>query len=340
LSQSSPVAPHVAPIAEPAHVITTIFNPDMYRTRYAHYEAFAEHMKASGVILHTVELALGSRAFQVTSASNPLHIQLRTRDDMWYKENLQNIAWLRLPPDVKYVFMIDADFHMTRVDWVYAALHLLQRYPVIQLYSSYSTLRADFRHQAVMSSFMGEWTNGVRPEPSGTGWLGATGGAWGYTVEALKTLNGMLETEIVGSADWYMVYALLGVKNPRSEAMSTPGCLKALQKWSAGAAKLNGRIGCLGNHAVHYFHGPYSQRGYETRWQILVKNQFDPDTDLIRDAQGLLHFAGNKPEMENEIISYFESRGDDIVPPVVRPEPAKPRPGQSVNANPPYIKPA
>jgi hypothetical protein len=70
-------------------------------------------MKASGVVLHTVELAFGERAFEVTSPGDPLQIQLRTNQDMWYKENLQNIAVRRSAPECQYFAFIDADFHMT-----------------------------------------------------------------------------------------------------------------------------------------------------------------------------------------------------------------------------------
>lgn len=324
-SSASPISPHVQPISTPLHVITALFNPDRFRTRYAHYRAFAEHMKASGVVLHTVELAFGERAFEVTLPGDPLQIQLRTNQDMWYKENLQNVAVRRSDPECKYFAFIDADFHMTRPDWAYEALHLMQRYPVLQLFSTYSTLQGNFRHENTMPSFMGAFRSGKKLDPDGNGWLGATGGAWGMTRDAYNTLGGLLDSEPVGSADWHMIFALIGMEDPyvRKKMVSTGYCL-TLQQWAARAKLLNGRIGCLDNHAIHYYHGPVAQRGYSTRWQILTKFEFDPITDLVRDSQGLWQFAGNKPEMENEIIAYMEGRGDDITPPPAPPAPAPP----------------
>jgi hypothetical protein len=320
---TSHISPHVKPIAEPLHVITAVFNPDRFRTRYMHYRTFEDHMRASGVVLHTVELAFGDRAFEVTDGANPLHIQLRTRHEMWYKENLQNIVVRRLPSDCNYFAFIDADFHMTRPDWAYEALHLMQRYPVIQLFSSYSTLRCDFRYENVMPSFMRAWHDGKRPAPDGNGWLGATGGAWAMTRKAYDTLGGLLDSEIVGSADWHMIFALVGIEDPYvRKNMVSPGYCAALRQWAARAKLLNARIGCLNNHAIHYYHGPVCQRGYDSRWQIMTRHNFDPFTDLVRDSQGLWQFAGNKPEMENEIIAYMEGRGDDVAPPT--PCPPKP----------------
>lgn len=297
-----------------------------------HYRTFEDHMRASGVVLHTVELAFGDRAFEVTDGANPLHIQLRTRHEMWYKENLQNIAVRRLPLDCHYFAFIDADFHMTRPDWAYEALHLMQRYPAVQLFSSYSTLRSDFRHEIAMPSFMRAWHDGKRPPPDGAGWLGATGGAWAFTRQAYDTLGGLLDTEIVGSADWHMIFALVGIEDPYvRKNMVSPGYCATLRQWAVRAKLLNARIGCLNNHAVHYYHGPICQRGYDSRWRIITRHNFDPHTDLVLNSQGLWQFAGNKPEMENEIIAYMEGRGDDVAP--ASPVPPKP---DAKPACPPY----
>jgi hypothetical protein len=307
--------------------VTAIFNPDRYRTRYSHYRAFAEHMLDSGVVLHTVELAYGDRAFEVTEPGNALHVQLRTRDDMWYKENLQNIAVVRMLPECKYLAFIDADIVMTRRDWAYEAVHLMQRYPVVQLFSSMSGLAADFSHDTVIPSYMAAWRSGARPVAGASGWLGATGGAWAMTREAYDTLGGLLDTEIVGSADWHMVFGLLQIEDPSvHHGWMTPEHCATISHWAAGARALNARVGCVANHAVHYYHGPYNQRGYDTRGAILTRHKFDPATDLVRNAQGLLQFAGNKPQMQNEIIAYLEARADDVVPPAPPRPPVPPPP--------------
>jgi hypothetical protein len=312
----SHISPHVQPIADQLHVVAAVFNPDRFRSRYMHYRCFAEHMQSAGVVLHTVELAYGRRAFELTEAGNPLHIQLRTNQDMWYKENLQNIAVQRMGPECQYLAFIDADMQMTRPDWPYEAIHLMQRYPVVQLFTSYSALQSGFRHESTMPSFMGAWRQGKRPDAEGTGWLGATGGAWAMTRSAYQTLGGLLDTEPVGSADWHMIFALLGLTDPYlRKQMVSPGYCRQLEQWAARAALLHGRIGVVDNHAIHYYHGPINQRGYSTRWQILTKYAFDASTDLVKDPQGLWQFVGNKPDMENEIIAYLEGRGDDVVPP-------------------------
>jgi hypothetical protein len=52
-------------------------------------------------------------------------------------------------------------------------------------------------------------------------------------------------------------------------------------------------------------------RKYVDRWKILTKYGFDPDTDLIRNTDGVLELAGNKPGLRREIDTYFRMRDED-----------------------------
>ena len=98
-------------------VITVVFNPVKYNSRYEHYENFARHMRSSGVDLYTVEcifpsttrFGLPRQSFEVTQPNNSRHIQLSAPSILWMKENLINIAVTKLPAHVEYVAWIDAD---------------------------------------------------------------------------------------------------------------------------------------------------------------------------------------------------------------------------------------
>lgn len=98
-------------------VITVIFNPIKYQSRYNHYEKFVAHMVESGVHLITVECLFESTSrfnlpkqeFEITRANDPCHIQLRAPSILWLKENLINIAVQQLPPHIEFVSWIDAD---------------------------------------------------------------------------------------------------------------------------------------------------------------------------------------------------------------------------------------
>jgi hypothetical protein len=98
-------------------VITVLFNPIKYKSRYELYHKFDEHMTRSGVTLLTVEcifesseeFGLPKQKFELTRANDPRHLQIKAPSVMWLKENLINIAVQRLPSYVEYVAWLDAD---------------------------------------------------------------------------------------------------------------------------------------------------------------------------------------------------------------------------------------
>ncbi len=98
-------------------VVTVIFNPVKYKSRYDHYQKFETHMSQSGVLLITVEcifesaehFGLPRQNFEVTRAGDRRHIQIIAPSIIWMKENLINIAIQRLPQNIEYVAWIDAD---------------------------------------------------------------------------------------------------------------------------------------------------------------------------------------------------------------------------------------
>ena len=98
-------------------VITVIFNPVGYKSRYEHYRRFESHMSQSNVYLLTVECIFSSaprfglpqQTFQITRANDPRHLQLVAPSILWIKENLINVAVRRLPEHVQYIAWLDAD---------------------------------------------------------------------------------------------------------------------------------------------------------------------------------------------------------------------------------------
>ena len=105
-------------------VITVIFNPIRYRSRYEHYHKFDEHMTRSGVTLLTVEcifddeerLSLARQKFEITRPNDPRHLQVKAQSVFWLRENLINIAVKRLPLYIEYIAWLDADIEF-EVRW-------------------------------------------------------------------------------------------------------------------------------------------------------------------------------------------------------------------------------
>jgi len=323
---------HVQPISSKLYVITCIFNQNRYASRYRLYQGFEKHCIDSGAVPYTVEIALRDRHFEVTEPKHEGHIQLRTESELWYKENGGNVALSWLPEDWEYVAFVDADFLFTRPDWANETLHMLQHYDAVQMFSNLTYLDSSFQPHNQMFGFAYLHCQGEQPSEQGpvtegcggsvvtmgtlgrrSAHRGAVGGAWAFRRAAMDKLGGLLETCILGSGDWHMAFALAGRDDvhPEMKFDAIPQYVKAIQDWRERARDLRGNIGYVNANAIHHWHGPLKNRGYNTRWQILTKNQFDPYLDLRRDWQGLISLTKHKPQLRDDIRRYFRERNED-----------------------------
>ena len=98
------------------YVVTVISNPVRYSRRWQLYKEFAHRMAQQNIKLFTVECALGDRNFEITSADNPMNLQVRTKSELWHKENLINLGIRHLPKNTKYICWIDADIEFQTED--------------------------------------------------------------------------------------------------------------------------------------------------------------------------------------------------------------------------------
>lgn len=313
------------------HVISVYSNPFRWHARRQLFNNFKFHMHQSpNVRLHVVEVAFGDRPFEVTTSDNPHDIQLRNSDVMWLKENAINIGVQRLPFDWKYAAYVDGDFHFTRHDWALEAVHKLQHHPWVQLFSNYAVMGRDGRPLQIRPSFAyayHQYFGGSldshrtrehkeyhpRPNPRNTT-PGATGGAWSFTRRGFDEVGGMLDRCILGAADWYMSFGLIGnTTDGHPEVLSCGRPYEDyVRRWQTRAYDaLKGNIGYVENFATHAWHGDLKNRGYGNRWHILRDNHYDPNVDVIKDWQGLLKWTGDKPMFQDQVNRYFISRDED-----------------------------
>ena len=113
------------------YVIAIISNPARYDKRYKLFNDFCNRMKTEKYVkLVTIELQQGLRPFATESI-----IKLRTNHEIWYKENLINIAVRHLPHDWKYMAWIDTDLQFQNKHWARETIEQLQTYKVVQIFS-------------------------------------------------------------------------------------------------------------------------------------------------------------------------------------------------------------
>ncbi|HVM48373.1 MAG TPA: hypothetical protein VMU04_10115 [Candidatus Acidoferrum sp.] len=316
------------------YVVTAISNPVRYRTRYELYRAFEKRVADAGAILYTVEAAFGDRPFEVTEAGSPRHIQLRTLDELWHKENLLNIGIGRLPREAKYIAWIDADILFTRPDWAQETLHQLQHYHFVQMFSKAVDLGPNYEHLNEALSWTESERQGlpfrgtketlvdgsqvtVQGKPYVRGaWH--SGLAWAATREALDAVGGLIDVAILGSADRNMAAGLFGHMADTIDPTFSPAYKAALLEWEQRAERhIRRDVGQVSGTVLHHWHGKKVNRKYTDRWKILAKYQFDPNTDLKRDAQGLWQFEDahdlRSIGLRDAVRNYFRERNEDSI---------------------------
>jgi hypothetical protein len=310
-----------APGLDKLWVVAVISNPARYRSRYELFKKFKHMVERAGANLLVVELALGDRPFEVTDPSNPHHVQLRTWDEIWHKENMINLGIQRLPDDWEYVAWIDADIEFMRQDWAEEIVHQLQHYQVIQLFQNAVDLGPQGEVLKTYDGFMWSWvthqpmpyskhsyTNGYYPH-----WH--PGYAWAARREAVDYLGGLIDWAILGAADHHMACALIGkVTDYAAPKKISAPYKKHLIMWQDRALKhIRKDVGYMPGTIFHHWHGKKADRKYIQRWDILLRHNYDPEYDLKRDWQGVLTFTDQGERMRNDIREYFRQRNEDSI---------------------------
>lgn len=330
-------------IKDPLYVITPIFNPIRWRSRWKLYEDFARRCAAAGAILYTVEAAFGDRDFALSKNGAHAHeglihhgdrfINCRVSSELWLKENLINVGVQHLPADWKYVAWVDSDVLFAREDWANETIHQLQHYKFVQMWSQYQDLTPNYEVHALTRSFadcylhggegrVGKAVSSHRDRDgygSGPrrGYPGAPGLAWACRRDAWDAVGGLIDWTILGAGDWYMAHALVGKLSSvsRPQAHSTK-FVQMMIEWEARAERhIRRNVGVVQGLALHYWHGSKKFRRYRTRDQILVDCEYDPMLDLKRDSQGVYQLSDQHTprsiRLRDELRAYFRQRNED-----------------------------
>jgi len=309
------------------HIVAVISNPIRYQSRWRLYREFEARIKKLGVNMITVELQQGHRAFQITEANNISHLQFRTLDELWLKESLINRGIHHLTrtwPDWKYCAWIDADVQFMRDDIIDETINQLQHYHVVQMFETAVDLGPTGQSLATHQSFMSQYIKG-KPYCYGGArgkyyQLFHPGFAWAATRYAIESMGGLagplFDTSILGAGDGVIAHALIGMAKETLAQGLHPNYIQSVLNFEKRVERLIRRdVGFVNGTLLHYFHGKKRDRGYHSRWQILVKNQFDPLNDLERDSAGLYKLADHGDlrsiRLRDDIRRYLRSRNED-----------------------------
>lgn len=311
-------------VHEPLYAIVPYFNPWRWRSREKCLLRSIKHFSDSGAVVILVEIAFGRCEFAFgdlglhdTPADCNIHgegkfkhkhIRLRTSDELWLKENAINLAVAQLPYDWQQICWLDSDVHFLRPNWVGEAIHKLQHYSFLQMFSHARDLGPDFQMlpedypHANGDGFVTAFHNGRLPlAKSAPIYYHSVdqktvatprvfpGLAWACTREAFDQVGGLIDFAIWGGGDWHMAHAL--VESQPNEMMRKdlhPIYRAWVNAWRDRCVKhIRRNVGVMAGSIVHHWHGPKPMRGYNTKHALLAEIGFDPSKHLKRDFQGL-----------------------------------------------------
>jgi hypothetical protein len=323
------------------YVITSVFNPFGYRSRWQTYFDWEKHICDSGAYLITVEAALHDRAFVITKPYNERHIivSLRTNSHLWLKENLNNIGTRHLPEDCEYFAFMDADIFNLNQNWIDDTVQELQHHPIVQMFNDLIYLGPKGEPIYTRMSFAKRWLGGLEFRSNGKvaknyvftkynfpycnqqesekGDWGPPGGCWAYRRKEFEESGGLIDFCILGAADWYMAAGVCGFMDIALHRHSAEyaGQLMAWEQKALKAYRKN--VGMVEQTMVHHWHGKSVDRKYGLREQILKDTIYNPLTDLKYQTNGIVNLHDDGSERMRVLMAqcsdYFKERNEDSI---------------------------
>lgn len=299
-------------------VICTVSNALRYSSRYVLYRQFLQHMYESGAQVYTIEIQQGDRDFQVTEPNNKYHLQLRTKEIIWLKENSFNLGINRIStlfPEVKYFAFIDADIEFSRKDWIEETLNQMQIYDWTQMFQTAIDLGPDGEAISTSQGFMYSYLNNIPwRDKKGYGNHWHPGYAHCVRKQALSDVGLWIDQAILGSADFHTCTALIGQVQKSLQPGYSKDYADTMYTWQVRAEEhIKRNVGYVKGNILHGWHGSKISRGYNERWKILVDTQFSPYKHLSRSLNGLYQINTRELELRDKIRKYVASRNEDSI---------------------------
>jgi hypothetical protein len=266
--------------------VTSFFNPAHYATRIENYYLFRRRLT---VPLVTVELSDGPD-FQLQAGDADMLIRRQSRDVMWQKERLLNIAIQSVPKDCDMIVWLDCDVVFQDNDWPERTRRELQRCRIVQpfrvLYdvptarNPESLTQTEFIHKR--SSYASALKAGVEPESlvapgACTRAHVSTGHAWAMRRDLIAR-HGLYDARIIGGGDKCILCAARGELDVVAMAHEMNSEQRAhFEDWANPfLATVRARVGDVDGVLYHLSHGDLEARGTRRRHAELSSHGFDP----------------------------------------------------------------
>jgi hypothetical protein len=277
------------------------------------------------VPLVAVELAYGPD-FELGEDDAEILVQLRSRDVMWQKERLLNVALQELPDDCRKVIWVDCDIIFASSDWPQTVSRQLDRFMILQAFGRVHHLPRDWTLREVRPSdaefSRGSVGFGIASEMPAVELLserpqcGSYSYSRGFTWAARRDLferHGLYDACIVGAGDRAMAAAAYGCYDAVIDLVGMND--RQRERYLAWAKPFHETIGtAVGwtpGDIYHLWHGEMRDRASIDRHGILRRFEFDPFEDIAIDHIGIWRWNSDKPQMHACVREYFAARKED-----------------------------
>jgi len=308
------------------HIISVISNPCNYKRRITLMKDFINRMEnhrglsastpktdKSGYELYIVELLYGEQnTYSVTDKNNIRHLQIKTMNPLWHKENMINLGIKQLlPDDWKYVAWIDSDIEFDSKSWIEDTKYkLYHEYDILQLFNIALDLSENNDAMKIYQSFgyknVESKLYDLDYKPAGDINYWHCGYAWACTREFYDSIGKLYDLDIVGSGDYRMAMAFIG----RLCKGYTSGYNKCIIDWY-NRIPSNIKLGYISGLIRHYYHGSKINRRYRERNEILREHKYDPLVFLYYDDDILIPTESCPKKFLDDIHKYFIERKED-----------------------------
>jgi len=306
--------------------VTTFFNPLGYRNKSKNYKIFRESSKKQGLMLLTVELAYGKKPFELSKRDADILIQLRTKKEniLWQKEAMLNIGLINLPLDCDKFVWLDCDIIFKNNRWITETSELLERYSLVQPFRYFIRLpkgKRDLSPREINELISSSEKNGnnihikdiEKKDGSNSHIAPSARGIWAARKKLLDTIQ-FFDYNIVGSGDTLMLHAFKN-SNPmtiRQLDLYPDSFRQKYLKWyNIAVREIKGSVFISEGVVLHLWHGKIENRDYVGRHKKICDADFNPDTDIKRDGQGLWEWTGANPALQRVYRFYFMKRDEE-----------------------------
>lgn len=302
--------------------ITSFFNPAGYASRLSNYRVFRANLVPPVAV---VELSLNGK-YELRPDDAEIVVQITGGDIMWQKERLLNVALDHLPEDCDHVAWIDCDVVFLNRGWIEAADRALEKFCLIQPFRERCNLSRGVLDCSAPNGACDSVSESVgykivagevhaddfRQSEAPLTRKSTAGLAWAARRELLQA-HRLYDACILGSGDRAILCAAMGVFDWGVNAVGMRGRqIEHYLNWARPfSCAVDGRVGFVDGRVLHLWHGDLKNRRYAQRHQGLSRFAFDPFTDLALDPSGSWRWNGTKPEMQEYVRAYFESRKED-----------------------------